>query len=564
MSHRRSARRRGVPLAVAAVAAIAAVVLPLVSAPAAVAAGETLAIDTFITTEKVGLADGRFGLTSVGGETPGDASVGEAGSTLVQTLSAQGTAQVITYRIVLQGTPTDYWVRATVAASPDTFGESLLADHDCTVFRGDPDAGGVAPDSDVPYSCDSDATDSGGADGSATVTFTVRDNIQAEVLGVIKPVGTVSMDSGYFDLSTVHAVPGSTTIAPPYTADFDAILRPGDVTTTPGTARGVFAYRILDGGVPSSFWVAGMASNTDGIEYDHTSNCDIYDVDPIPTLLSGDPAKPAAVSPYACDMAGTDIGGRGSWQVTFTVSARDLHVVTGTYDQADLINRLCTTSMDDCGVDHAVTSLTWADPVEASSRISNPTDLPINEQLTASHTSTVTTTVGVSLSLEAGIGEFFKLTAAASLSVAIATSNTYSQRASINIPPHTTGWWAMSTQMVHAVGDVIVRDGDTYYLLPNVTADFPVAGVAATLTPVLVPLEGSIGGEEPPASGGGSVPAAQPGTAAPVADPSSGAAHAAALADTGSSRDATPAVIALLALLVGAGLLSTRRRPARR
>lgn len=566
MSNRRHPRRRPLPLAASAAAAIAAIVLALISAPAAQAAPETLQVSTLVKTEKVGLADGRFQLAPADSPVPGAVSVGEANSTAISSVSPIGLAQVFTYRIVLQGTPTDYWVRGTVTVEESSFDESLETYQDCTIFDGDPDAGGTSPSSDVPYSCDTS-----GATSDATATFVVRDNIQAEVLGVIKPVGTVSMDSGYFDLSTIHAVPGSATIAPPYTAGFDAILRPGDITTTPNTARGVFAYRIVDGGVPTKFWVSGMAENEDATEFDHTSTCDIYDVNPIPTLLSDNPAKPASVSPYSCDMSGTDLDGRGSWQVTFTVSARTLHVVTGTYDQARLINRLCTTSLDNCGVDRATTTLTYADPVDASGGINNPYDTPILQQLKATHSTSVTTTVGVSLSTEVGIGQLFKVTATASLSVAIANTYTYEQTAAINVLPHTTGWWAMSTQMVHAVGDVIVRDGSTYFLLPNITADFPVTGGLSVLTPRSKPYTAPIGAEEPPATGGGSTPAtgggstpaAQPGSPAPVADPAA-AAHRDGLAETGTTVDATPILIAVIAVLLGAALLIARRRTARR
>jgi LPXTG-motif cell wall-anchored protein len=120
--------------------------------------------------------------------------------------------------------------------------------------------------------------------------------------------------------------------------------------------------------------------------------------------------------------------------------------------------------------------------------------------------------------------------------------------------------------MVHTAGIVIVHDGDRYFELANVVAEFPVAGGKWEYTVVTHPLSPPIGenpggedpngedpnGEDPPVSD----PASTTNSHGVESGATSGRTH---LAATGASFEGA-SYLAVAAALLGGGLLLIRRR----
>lgn len=462
------------------------------------------------------------------------------------------------YQIGLLGAPSGYWVKGVLhSTAPNPYGT-------CDVYVGDPDAGGI-PASPQPYLCDATDTTGDFPGTNETFLFNVHDNVAAEVQGIVSPTGSVSLDSGYYDLNTPHFYNGSLTVPANTTTHWDSILRNGDNPIPAWTASGIFVYRIVDDGQPTPYWVEGLGQNYRGVEFDRTSTCNIYDHNPTPSADSPGPATPVNVSPYRCDMTSQDIGYRGNWEVTYSISKRPLQVVTGAFEQADLMNQFCADDETNCGLTLASATKVLGPSAQASDKVANNTTKTLKSNVTASRTVTITNSIGIKVTVEAEIADLFKSSVSVSYNFSIATSNTYSQTQILPIPPGMEGWWTMRAEMVRVVGDVVIRDGDTYYLLKNVSYDFPEVGGLSVLTAESGPIGVSGGEPGTPGDPGTSNPTgSHPGVNAPNSSLAASSVDTTRLAYTGSAVDATPYLLALLALFGGAALLLIRRAGQRR
>jgi hypothetical protein len=473
---------------------------------------------------------------------------------------ADSTDQDVTfvYQIGLLAAPSGYWVKGVLhGTAPNPSGT-------CDIYVGDPDAGGTLASSPQPYLCDA-ADTTGDFPGSTNETFwfNVHDNVDAEVQGIVSPTGPVSLDSGYYDLNTPHYYDGALTVPANETTHWDSILRRGDNPIPAWTASGIFVYRIVDDGQPTPYWVEGLGQNYRGVEFDRTSTCNIYDHNPTPSADSPGPSTPVNVSPYRCDMTSRDIGYRGNWEVTYSISKRPLQVVTGAFEQADLMNQFCADDETNCGLTLASATKVLGPAEQASDKVANNTTKTLKSNVTASRTVTITNSIGIKVTVEAEIAELFKTSVSVSYNFSIATSNTYSQTQILPIPPGMEGWWTMRAEMVRVVGDVVIHDGDTYYLLKNVSYDFPEVGGLSVLTAESGPI--GVTGSEPGGSGDeGTSNPANPNPVVSAPETTVTASSATTLANTGSTLDATPYLLGLLALCAGAGLLLIRRAAQRR
>jgi hypothetical protein len=466
------------------------------------------------------------------------------------------------YQIGLLGAPSGFWVKGVLhATAPNPSGT-------CDIYVGDPDAGGIPASSPQPYLCDATNTTGDFPGTDETFWFNVHDNVDAEVQGIVSPTGPVSLDSGYYDLNTPHFYDGSLTVAANSTTHWDSILRSGDNPIPAWTASGIFVYRIVDNGQPTPYWVEGLGQNYRGVEFDRTSTCNIYDHNPTPSADSPGPSVPVNVSPYRCDMTSQDIGYRGNWEVTYSISKRPLQVVTGAFEQADLMNQFCADDETNCGLTLANATKVLGPAEQASDKVANNTTKTLKSNVTASRTVTITNSIGVKVTVEAEIADLFKSSVSLSYNFSIAKSNTYTQTQILPIPPGMEGWWTMRAEMVRVVGDIVIRDGDTYYLLKNVSYDFPEVGGLSVLTAESSPIGVSSGEPGAPGNPDSSNPASSnPGASVPDSALTASSADTASLARTGSSVNATPYLLSLLSLLTGAGLVLIRsgrsnRRPA--
>lgn len=455
------------------------------------------------------------------------------------------------YQIGLLGAPSGYWVKGVLhGTAPNPSGT-------CEIYVGDPDAGGILASSPQPYLCDATDTTGQFPGTNETFWFNVHDNVAAEVQGIVSPTGSVSLDSGYYDLNTLHSYDGSLTVPANTTTHWDSILRSGDDAIPAWTASGIFVYRIVDDGQPTPYWVEGLGQNYRGVEFDRTSTCNIYDHNPTPSVDSPGPSTPVNVSPYRCDMTSQDIGYRGNWEVTYSISKRPLQVVTGAFEQAELMNQFCADDETNCGLTLASATKVLGPAEQASDKVANNTTRTLKSNVTASRTVTITNSIGVKVTVEGEVAELFKTSVSLSYTFSIATSNTYTQTQVLPIPPGMEGWWTMRAEMVRVVGDIVIRDGDTYYLLKNVSYDFPEVGGLSVLTAESSPI--GVSGGEPGGPGTSNPPSSNPGASAPDSALTASSGDTARLARTGSSLDATPYLLGLVALFAGAGLLLIRR-----
>jgi LPXTG-motif cell wall-anchored protein len=266
-------------------------------------------------------------------------------------------------------------------------------------------------------------------------------------------------------------------------------------------------------------------------------------------------------------MTSQDIGYRGNWEVTYSISKRPLQVVTGAFEQADLMNQFCADDETNCGLTLASATKVLGPAEQASSKVANNGTTTVDDTVKASRTVTTTNSVGIKVTVTAGISKLITTSVSVSYNFSIANSTTYTQSQKLTIPPGMEAWWTMRAEMVRVVGDVVIRDGDTYYLLKNVSYDFPEVGGFSVLTAESSPI--GVTGGEPGAPGNpeASDPSgSNPGANAPDSALTATSADAARLANTGSSVDGTPYLLGLLALLIGAGLVlirggrSSRRR----
>jgi hypothetical protein len=463
---------------------------------------------------------------------------------------------------------TEYWIK-TVAYVPDT----LMYGSACQIFHGDPAAGGtlVAAD-DSPYQCWSPGhTQTPGAHprrGFAE-TFTITSLNWATARGAITPQGTVKLGDGYLESPTTRFIvdgrwyPSDPAEQGPYvtiesgaTLNFAAFRRNGE---SDANAEGLFSYRIYDGGVPTRFWVSGMASNWRGIEFNWDYDCKIYDGDP----LAG--ALPVSESPYSCDMSTTKIDGNADYRVDFVVKVGAIETL-GPLQARDLIAAGCGNPTDACYFVPTTDEAVVQPGTVLGAPYANTGDEEADYSFYYATNRSITHTFDLTVSAEVNVFDVFK----ASIKAAYGYENTNETDkkwvATMKVPAHEEGWFEFAPAYRKISGDFLFEVDGTWYRVTGGSYTVPDDRLTGLLTSHTRPVLSS--------PGGGGVGAEPPTTAAPL-DPTlsgsqtgRGSRATGGLAATGSDFDATGASwAALAAVLAGAGLLSTRfarRHAARR
>jgi hypothetical protein len=440
-------------------------------------------------TGELSLAEGRYrSRPSNTRFTPGAAQVASNATTVWIAGSTTGNAKgSFQFRIVERGKATGYWVVGTAVSGRLSWG--LYPQYaTCDIYDGDPQAGGEKVGGDVqPYACDIDKLNYA-YQWVYQPTFTVHSVIWSTVRGVISPTGAISLDQGYLGSTnkklelngkTVRAGQPADTIASGRSSKWSAFLRSGEGGVH--SARGDFAYRIVENGKPTPFWVRGSAQNYRGAYFSHTSTCDIFLGNP---TTSG---TKAGFNPYVCNMAGTNLSGRGDWQVTYTVRARSAIVVNDLLQAKNLLGQGCTADSTDCSyVPTASVPVTYPG-VKVGEGVNNDGDTPNTYQYAWSYTRSATTSGGVTVK-----GSYNWLVASGSITTfvnhSVTDSDTTKQTDALHLKPHEAGWLELAPAYERITGDWVVKVDGRLYRLRNITFDLPASTGYGILTVHTTPL----------------------------------------------------------------------------
>lgn len=396
-------------------------------------------------------------------------------SSLAYTLSGNLLAMTASaaYQIDMLGAPTGYWIKTDLALV--TLPRDVIR-YSCHVYRGDPTQGAQLVDPS-PFTCDTRMARQGDLD-LGVITYQVGLNKRSEVQGNVITRGSASLTNGYWEATTPYAVNGATSLGQYAKTYFVSVLREGDhVPANPDLARDIFDYQLVLNGVNTKYWVMGYAQNNRGATYQHTSECNIYLGNPFDA--SGGPfeAKPVTVSPFTCEMSSYNVSGRGIWHVDFTVGTPDLTVLpdtpANTVARNDLLKRYCTADLVDCDLNLATVTKTWGPAEIASSPIANTGITDVVEKQAYSRTATTANTVGVKISVAGDLFKVYKTSVETNYSLTITKSTTYSGDRTITVKPGYRAFWTVRAELIHAVGNVLVRDGNHVYDIVGVGADFP-------------------------------------------------------------------------------------------
>lgn len=428
-------------------------------------------------------------------------------------------AITFTYRIDMLGMSSDYWMVGHI----ETDNDGSIDDDDttCKIYHsGPPDTPGSVDTGDDriegygPFTCDPPNDDD--IQTTDNLTFTVGLRVDHGIYGsvstehtyidrrdhnavVTKMPSNLSLDSGYYEHLLPYQIDGAPTVGIEGSTPFTTIQREGDTVLQDhkgelhhAKARTVFAYRIVDDGVPTDFWVRGDASYDGDLD---TDACDIYYGSPVP--VGGNPATGVKtnLAPYGCTFTHFHSGVSGIENIDFHVFKNPITVLppdANTEEQrTTLVQTYCTNPDEDAEPDAPYESpncsLLLSDvhqvdgPIDqyASPIVHNNTSSPVQQELVAVTSTTVTNTVGVSITTTIGGQDLFgmfkwSVSVTTSYSYSISRTQEYRQSASLSIAPGKSGWFAMAPSMIHAEGSVIVKDkGGTLYLLPGISADFP-------------------------------------------------------------------------------------------
>lgn len=469
---------------------------------------------------------------------------GEAGSTGLDLSTA--------YRIDQLGAPSGFWVATRVYESNNTYwGE-------CTVFDGDPDAGGQTA---TQFVCTPNYTQ---GFPNAKIRFDISMNRDAEAWGILKTSGPVSLVQGTFEPELPYHIDGTHEVAANSSTSFNVVLRRGDVALINGSAATTaFVYRIADNGVPTQFYIAGYIQTVRGASFSWNNTCKVYDGDPRTSAEPIETQTPEQASPYDCKfLGGRELDYRGNHEFTFEVVRRQMTVVTNPLQQKTLLAAHCSGGdVSRCG--YALGSVT--DMVGKGRIVSGPynntTNTPTDSTYSVSGTESVTFGGGMEYTFGFEYTTFFgKVSGSvkASWNRSTTSSTTTVNSYKIPIEPHSKGWLEASPPMVHTEGTIIVFDGSRYYELPNVYADLPASDRQWEYTVRNSPIVGGGLGAGAPTDGGAGVPLGS------VTAVTSTGASARSLAATGATPDIALAVIGAATGLLGAGLLVVRRGVVRR
>jgi LPXTG-motif cell wall-anchored protein len=473
--------------------------------------------------------------------------------------AATGIDMSAVFQVAQLGQPTDNWVLTRV------YEWRGAAYAECTVYLGDPAAGGVRAEPS-PFTC---APDYGQSFPNAKIGFDIAMNRDAEASGIINTLGSVSLLEGTYETEPLpYHVDGTAEVAKNSSTSFDIVLRAGDQPILGPVARSLFVYRIADEGVQTQFYIVGYSQNFRGTtKFSPESRCGVYDGDP---RTSGTPLSeqtPAVATPYTCEVTSDRwIGWRGHHEATFAVAPRPMTTIADPIQQKELIAKHCSGDAVHCGFALATVTDTVGKGRIVSGILNNTTDKDTSSTYGISGSESVTIgggfeiTVGFEYTTLFGkISGSLKTSFNRSVSNTTSTVNTYV----IPVPAHHKGWLEATPPMVHTEGTIIVYDGSRYFKLTNVFADFPDATRQWEYTIKNQPIVGA----EPTDPGDGSVDppldGLTPGLGTVVAG-SGGTAgvtgvRASRLAATGGD-DPFPMLAGATGLMVAGGLLLLLRR----
>jgi hypothetical protein len=521
------------------------------------AAQSTGAIFVSFNLDRLQLAEGHVRNTTRGNPTAVPAQIsssvtdvyhvtgtyGEAGSTGLDLSTA--------YRIDQLGAASGFWVATRMYEWGSTYyGE-------CTVFDGDPDAGGQPA---TQFVCSTNYTQ---GFPNAKIRFDISMNRDAEAWGILKTSGPVSLVQGTFEPELPYHIDGTPEVAANSSTSFNVVLRRGDVALINGSAATTaFVYRIADNGVPTQFYIAGYIQTVRGASFSWNNTCKVYDGDPRTSAEPIETQTPEQASPYDCKfLGGRELDYRGNHEFTFEVVRRQMTVVTNPLQQKTLLAAHCSGGdVSRCG--YALGSVT--DKVGKGRIVSGPynntTNTPTDSTYSVSGTESVTFGGGMEYTFGFEYTTFFgKVSGSvkASWNRSTTSSTTTVNSYKIPIEPHSKGWLEASPPMVHTEGTIIVFDGSRYYELPNVYADLPASDRQWEYTVRNSPIVGGGLGAEVPTDPATGLPLGSVTAATPTG-------QARALAATGSTPDLLLVGIGTTAALLGAGFLVLRRSVTRR
>lgn len=476
--------------------------------------------------------------------------------------SDTGPSATLAYQVSWHGQPSGYWISATFTADSGSLGST------CEVFQGKPPAGGGPGADPSPYNCSFDQLRDF---PNAGTEIGVSLNKLVEAQAVIQTEGPISLQDGHYSSNLIpNHFDGTATVAENSSTRSGVVLNEGDQPIEPNLARTRFIYQIVDAGIAKKFWVMGYSQNYDGAtKYTGESNCDVYDQDPLTATGDPDLLKPVNVSAYTCTQTSWQFvnGDRGNYEATFAVAKREMQLVTDPLEQRHMVAQLCR-DMANCGLSLATVQDTYGPGRPVSSIVNNPSDTNDTLLLATSNTESISNSGGFEIDVEGGVSELgvsFKTTLKVNYQRNVTNTTTTTQSVQIVVPPHSRGWIEGTPPMVHTTGEIIVFDGSRYFDLTNVVADFPDATTGHSdweyTTPnEKLPSTPETGAEEGGASGSPIIALpVTPGNDANNASVTARSSSSSHLAETGSTVDGTPYLAGLLAILLGAVLMITRR-----
>lgn len=481
-------------------------------------------------------------------------------SSATWTLGGLGSSELRSHmigRIVDFDKTTDYWVRVSTQVTNivGTYTSS------CEVFLGDPEAGGTVLDQESasPYRCFSSHLDDVFADDPIRVineTFTISSLNWATARGAISPQGTVMLGDGHLESPTTRFIVDGrwfpsdpaeqgpfNTIEPGATLDWAAFRRNGE---SDANASGYFSYRIYDSGVPTRFWVSGMASNWRGVEFNWDYTCQIFDGDP----LQG--ASAVTESPYLCDMATTTVNGNGDYRVDFTIRTAPIQTL-GPLEARDLMSEGCGDPADACYFVPATNEAYLPPGTPLGPPYANAGDEEAEYEFYYATGRSITNSIDVSISAQANVLEIFKATI--KFAYGWEETNEVDKKwiATMKVPAKEEGWFEFAPAYRRISGDFLFEVDGTWYRVANGTFTVPDSTVPGTLTSHTRPIAGSPGG------GTGAEPPVTPAPVDPALaglDPSGAKSSGSGVLATTGGGDVSGSVwISAAAVLSGALLL---------